>query len=139
VNEREFVLQLCATLGDRAAVVVPRPQHDLAELRALRQLHLAAPISGTGPFRFPFVHRSLAEVAAGVARAVEPDLLVLRGSTLPLARRKLVRRLDVPYVIKRLGDGSFARLRTSTAVRPLALRNERMLDTSWPARSSSTP
>ena len=104
VNEREFVLALYRSIGDRAHFLIPKPVDNVTEL----------PLSA-GTFSLPHKEHSLRHFPNHVISTIRLanhvlstrtyDLVVFRLDLMPIAPLCISRRHHVPFVLKTLGQG----------------------------------
>jgi len=103
VNEREIILALYDTVGDRAHFLIPQPKEKIVDLPA-----------EACTFCFPYRRHPLnywAHIASQIRQAnkllsqQQFDLIVIRLTLFPLASLSITRKHRIPYAIKTLGVG----------------------------------
>jgi glycosyltransferase involved in cell wall biosynthesis len=121
VNEREFLLEFCRVLGDRAHVLIPRPRTPLDEFAPYAaQIYYAPPARSLGGRLVSHLWR--ARTAGRLIDEGKVDFVVTRLEAWSADAYLTLRRRRVPYAIKTLGNGPFDGLRRKNGVQSWIVR-----------------
>jgi glycosyltransferase involved in cell wall biosynthesis len=104
VNEREFTLEFCKTFGERAHILVPKPEIRLTEIN---QHNFTFSRNHKRHRPIPFLQHQLSQLwlANALMKSGRFDFLIFRLSILPFAQSYIIRHYRIPCAIKTLGKG----------------------------------
>ncbi|MDX1412981.1 MAG: glycosyltransferase family 4 protein [Candidatus Promineifilaceae bacterium] len=104
VNEREFILALYREIKDRAHFLIPQPAHEIAELPD-NVCTFSAGHQEHNPRYFPGHVLSTMRLADQILTSRHFDLLVFRLDLMPFAPLKIIKKHNIPFALKTLGQG----------------------------------
>ena len=103
VNEREFIVALYETIGDRAHFLIPQPREKIVDLPS--EVCTFCHPHNRNPLNYWSHIASQVKQANKILSERDFDLVVIRVGVLPFSHLSILRRHPIPYAVKTLGLG----------------------------------